>query len=749
MSTSKTLIAKAVAIACVAVTPLAAVAQSGTSGDTRLEEIVVTATKREQSLQTVPIAVSVLAGSQLEKINLNSMEAISSHIPTVNFRANASNKDTALFIRGVGTISTSPGTEPSVSTVVDGVVFGRAGMATLDLMDVARLEVLRGPQGTLFGKNASAGVINVVSKPISDETQAFVDIGWYEGNERRIRGGISGQLSDGVRGSLNVLSGEFDGVVKNVFLKRDVQGYDRRGFRGKVDIDVSDNLTASLIVDHMRADDTGTRGPWVRPNASQAAAIAPVVGGFENRSVYTNVLERVEDENQGISAQLDWQVSSGTVTSITAYREWGNIQYQDIDGTAVVNNQIAQLGDKGIVDYSQFSQELRYASPEGETFDYVVGAMYYNSKSDEIYRRDRDQCNGTLANLPNGLTPCAAVTTGFGRADYGTELESLAAFGEGTVRFGNGLRGIAGIRYTSDDLSYYHQRTSTFAAAVGGINPTRALVTGSTSESGLSGRLGLQYNFADDVMVYGTYSRGYKGPAYNAFFNMGTTADFPIEKEESDGFELGLKSLLADGRLRLNVALFDTTFKGYQANYPDLVAGVVVTRFINAGDVSTKGVEADFEAQLSANFSLLGSLAYTDATVDKFKCPAGATAAQCNIPGGTRLPFAPEWKANLGVNYGVDVGDMRLDLTLDYTHQSDTQYDLTASLLSIEPSWDIINASLALTGANDRWRLSLIGRNLADESYSTNLLPGGTQRGVPRDDEAYYGIQARFNFGSK
>ena len=721
----------------------AAEAQEAAPG-AQLEEIVVTATKREESLQTVPVAVSVLSGVQLEQTNLNAMESISTHIPSVNFRANASNKDTSLFIRGVGTISTSPGVEPSVSTVVDGVVFGRAGMATLDLMDVARLEVLRGPQGTLFGKNASSGVINIVSKPIAEETQGFVDLGWYDGDEKRIRAGVSGALTDSVRGSLNAMWGEFPGVARNVFLDKDVQGYDRQGVRGKLEFAPSDDLDIVLIADYAEAGDTGSRGAYTRASAAITASIAPVVVGPENDEVATNVLERVDDTNYGVSAEIDWTTGPLTLTSITAYRKWENTQYQDIDGTAVVYSQIAQLGDKGIVDYEQISQELRLASPGGEFFDYVVGVFYYDSQSDEIYRRDRTECNGTLATLPNGLTPCAAVTTGYGQAEYGTDLTSWSVFGEGTVNFSEQLRGVLGLRYTSDDLSYYHERLSTYATDVGGIRATRALTEGSTDEDGTSGRIGLQYDLSDDVMVYGTYSLGYKGPAYNAFFNMQSIDDFAISKEESQSFELGLKSMLLDDRLRLNIAVFDTTFEGYQANYPDLVQGVVVTRFINAGDVSTQGVEVDFEARITGDFSLSGAIAYTDAKVDKFLCPEGAT---CTDLDGAQLPFAPEWKANIGANYGMDVGDMRLDFGLDYTYQDDTQYDLSRSTNTIQPAWDIINASIALSGPDGRWRVALLGKNLADESYSTNLLPGGnTQRGMPRDQSSYYGVTARWNF---
>jgi iron complex outermembrane receptor protein len=728
----------------VAATLAAAAAPAVGQEVVQLEEILVTATKREESLQTVPVAVSVVSGAQLEEANLNSMEAITTRIPTLNFRANASNKDTSLFIRGVGTISTSPGVEPSVATVVDGVVFGRAGMATLDLMDVARLEVLRGPQGTLFGKNASSGVVNIVSQAAPEELSGSLDLAWYDGDERRVRASIGGSLTDSVRASLHVVHGEFDGVQTNTFLGRKVGGYDRSGARAKLEITPSDDLSVVIIGDYMEARDTGTRGPWVNASANVRNSIAPIAPGSENQRVATNVLERVEDENSGVSAQIDWTTGIGTFTSITALRKWENTQFQDIDGTAVVYSQIAQLGDKGIVDYEQFSQEFRLASPTGQFLEYVLGLFYYDSQSDEIYRRTRTECSGTLPNLPSGLTPCAATAEGFGEADYGTQLESWSVFGESTINFTDRLRGVLGLRYTSDDLSYRHERFSTYAVGVGGIRVTRPLTTGSNTEDGTSGRIGVQFDASDDVMLYGTFSRGYKGPAYNAFLNMQAIDDFAISKETSDSFEIGLKSLLLDSRLRLNVALFDTTFEGYQANFPDVVAGVVVTRFINAGDVTTQGVEVDFEAQVTGSFTVSGAIAYTDATVDKFRCPQGAT---CPPLDGAQLPFAPEWKANIGANYALELaGDKRVDFGLSYTYQDDTQYDLSVNPLSVQPQWEVIDATIALSGPDDRWRFALLGKNLGDESYSTNLLPGGTQRGVPRDDETYYGLTARWKF---
>ena len=730
-----------------ALTAGAAHAQDAAQADAsaQLEEITITATKREESLQSVPIAVSVVSGLTMEQANLNSLASIQSRIPTLNFRANASNKDTSLFIRGVGTISTSPGVEPTVSTVVDGVVFGRAGMASLDLMDVARLEVLRGPQGTLFGKNASAGVINIVSRPIAEETKGSVDLAWYEGSEKRLRAGVSGSLSDTVRGSVNLLYGEYPGNIRNTFLNEDVGGYDRKGVRGKLEIAPNDDVQIRLIADYAEAKDTGSRGPFIRAGAAVTAAIAPIVIGFENTDVATNIKERVEDTNYGLSAQVDWCVAGGELTSITAARKWKNTQFQDLDGTNLVYNEISQNADRGEVDSKQFSQELRFASPKGQFFDYVAGLFYYKSKTDEVYRRDVIRCNGTLPMLPNGLTPCVAPLLDNGVATYGTDLKSWSVFGEGTLNFSERLRGIIGLRYTDDDLSFYHSRTSTAGAVdIPGVRAARPLNTGNTTDNGISGRIGPQFDISDDLMAYLTYSRGYKGPAYSAFFNMRDFDNVAVAAEESDSFEIGLKSTLLDKRLRLNVAVFDTKFSGYQANLPDIVAGVTVTRLISAGDISTKGVELDFEAKVTSNFTLSGAAAKTKARVDQFICPPGN--AGCLTLNGAPLPYAPDWKANLAANYDVDVGTRRLDFGVDWNYQDDTQYSLSISPNTVGPSYSVFNATIALSDEDAGWRVAVVGKNLGDESYMTNILDSGLQRGVPRDDSRYFGVTARFSF---
>jgi iron complex outermembrane receptor protein len=597
----------------------------------------------------------------------------------------------------------------------------------------------------LFGKNASAGVINVVSKAIPKATEGYVDFGYYDKKETRLRAGVAGPLGEETGGSIAVFAGKYDGNVKNVFLNENVNGYDRKGVRGKLEFTPSRDVKINLIADYATADDTGTRGPFVRTTtAALTAAVLPVVAGLENRDVATNVRERVEDTNSGVSGQADIKFASGTLTSITAFRQWKNTQFQDLDGINTVYNQLVGQADRGQLDSKQTSQEFRWASNKGGFIDYVAGFFYFNNKTDEVYRRDVTRCATTGTNLANGLTPCATFLNDNGVATYGTDLKSTSFFGESNWNFAKDFRGILGLRYTTDDLSYYHGRVSTQPAAIPGVQPTRNPVTGSTKQNGVSGRIGPQWDLSKEVSVYATYSKGYKGPAYNAFFNMQPTADIALSPEKSKGWELGLKSTLADNRVRFNVAIFDTKYDGYQANYPDLVAGTVVTRFINAGDVSTKGVELDMEAKLSRELSLAVAYADTKAVVDRFNCPVGAT---CTIPSGTMLPSAPRQKGVVRANYRTDMAGYLVAFSTDYTWQSETQFDLSTSPNTLQPAYGIWNASVSVASTASGWRVTLVGKNLADKSYSQFLLPGAnTQRSVPRDDKRYYGVNVRYEF---
>ena len=568
------------------------------------------------------------------------------------------------------------------------------------------------------------------------------------GGEFRLRGGISGELSPNtVRGGVTALIGKFDGNVKNIFNGDTVNGYDKQGIRGKLVINPNKDLTVSLGADYLKSKDTIILGSIfstslvafpslaVTNNPVFATALLPVVAGPENRQINNNLKTQVDDTNSGASLQLDWKFGGYALTSITANRNWTNVQVQDGDRLSAPTTAFPQSHDIGRLALHQTTQELRIASPGGSNFDYVAGLFLLSGINNEVYRRDvRRIISPTL------------TQDDFGVADYGTKLKSYAVFGEGTYRFTNTLRMVTGLRYTKDELDFRHARTSTQTAAFPGVQPAVANA-GSTSANGTSGRIGPQFDLAPNVSGYATYSRGYKGPAFNVFFNMLSRDTAAISPEKSDSFELGLKSTLLDNKLRLNVAVFSTKYQNYQANFFDLVAGAVVTRLINAGDVSTKGIEVDFTAKPISGLTISGAVANIKARIDNFNCPVGA-AASCQV-NGLPLPYSPDWKAALQVNYKFGIGGgLTMDMGGDYTWQSKVQYDISQFPDTIQPQYGIFNASVAVANPAKGWRAALLMKNLADKSYASLLGRGGAflNRSVPRDDKRYFGVNVRYDF---
>ena len=754
-------------------TPNTAEAQSAADGAAE-GDIIVTARFRDESVQDVPIAITAISGQSLAERNLNNIENIAATVPTVDFRTGASNKDRSIFIRGVGTITTSPGVEPSVSTVLDGVVLARPGQSTLDLGEVERIEVLRGPQGTLFGKNASAGVVNIVTRNPTDETQAFGELGATTDEEYRIKAGISGALVPGkVQALIGGLYTKWDGNVRNVALgNKEVNGFRRYGARGKLVFTPTDDLKIIAIADYLNSKDTvpthlyqsATQIAYPTNVATTSTALLGALAGVgivpsrENRRVALNLDTFVKDKNYGGSVTAELTLGNYNLTSITAYRGWKNRQQQDADGLAAVATGLTQTADNGSVDSKQFSQELRLTSPkeDGQLIDYVLGAYYLHGKTDEIYQR-------TATTLPGPV-----VTTG--RANYGITSNNYALFGEANINFSERFRAIAGYRSVWDDVEYYHIRTSTNDPTnQGAINPAldrpgiRSYhnTRGNLDRRGDSYRLGLQLDLDQNNQLYGTFSRGYKGPGYNVYFNMrslnvsNTLAgpiqlldEVPLSPETSKSYEVGLKGNTADRSFSYALAVYSTSFDGFQANFTDNVQGVVVTRLINAGSVKSQGAELDVTLRPTRGLTFDLSAAYTDAKVKDFICPIGAPVS-CDIDGQV-LPFAPKFKFYGNASYEFAVGsDLNLELQTDYSFRSKTQYALSQTPNTIEPAYGIWNASVALKSSADGWQVRAYVKNIADVSYSPFLAAGGsggTARWAPRDDKRYGGILIRKDF---
>ncbi len=747
-------------------------------------EIVVTAQKRSERLQDVPVAVSVVSAAQLAASGAVTLEGAQYLVPSLNFRKSGTTLNQTLYLRGVGTATFSIAGEPSVSTVLDGVVLSRSGEAFTDLVDIERLEVLRGPQGTLFGKNSSAGVISITSKRPAENFGGFVEGGFYfdNGNEYRVRGGVDLPLSDTVKSRFTGFYGKYDGNIFNDApgVNRRVNGYEHYGVRGIIEAKPSDNVTLTLIGDWRKSnDDCCAEVIGTAPTGVGALALAGIkFEGDKTRTIRQNLITQTNEEAWGVSLQADIESNYFTVTSITSYRNWENTEIRDGDWTAGAYLGLNQLHDIGPQTGHTFTQEFRLTSPADQFFSYVLGAFYSNANSERTFTRNVISCGA--APTPVALVTCGSagaptVATPSGTATFGSVFQNTAVFGQGTINFSDRIRGIIGLRYTMDDLSVFHSRVSsaTPAAAPGiqpnfdqgvylssngpGLNNGNPLASNgqpfrtSTDQDNLSGKVGLQFDVSDDIMAYGTYSRGYKGPAYNIFFNLTANGTNVIAAETADSYEIGLKNSLFGGKLIINLAGYYAKYKNFQANNPDLVAGVVVTRFTNAGDVSTRGGELDLLFRPIPDLNISGGLAYTDAKVDQFSAPPGATV----IPAGTQLGYAPKWKGSLGVDYRLRTGGFA-DVTFNV--QGSTQ---SSQLSLFDPSpviraagtigaYSLVDLNIGLVEKDDRFKVNFVVKNLFDKSFAaaiTNGGPNGSYRYlIPREADRYFGVTGRVNF---
>ncbi|WP_041558410.1 TonB-dependent receptor [Novosphingobium sp. PP1Y] len=736
-----------------------------------VEEIIVTAQKVKENAQSVPIAISAVSGDRLEQTGATSLENITRIVPSVTFRKGTTSANSAIVMRGVGTITFSIAAEPSVSTVVDGVVLSRSGQAFMDLVDADRLEVLRGPQGTLFGKNASAGLVNIVSKGGTDTLQAEAKAEWYEGDEYRLRSSVSGPLGQDWSARVTGFYGTYDGNITNVYggKNKKVNGYEHWGARGIVDYSGS-IARLRFIADYFHADDdccadvTGaSRGPVLDAELGLPGGVAL---GEDQRYVNHNLVTRTRDKQYSFTASGDIDLSdTHTLSFVTGYRNWWNEEIREGDFLPRALVGTAQLHDNGVVKTQQMSFEARIASDQSRPFYYQVGGFLWHSDNKQDFtRRDITCASSTLPVDPiTGGQPCNlddTVNTLFPTASSASDVNSsnYAVFGQATYRLSDMFAITGGLRYTWDELSFTHIRAPGVNATTGlpatgpGVsgNPAGGTIasggngtnvsSGSSSNSNLSGKAVVQFTPSRDIMLYGSYTRGYKGPAFNVFFNhTAPTNAVPIDEETSDAFEVGLKSQFLNNKVQLNLAGFTVQYDGFQANNFVLLNGAVVTNLTNAGTVKSQGFEADFTAVPVTGLTLRASAAYADAKVKRFN-PNPLTNAP-DARDGTRLPLAPKFTYTLGADYERPVGNMVVYFNTDYRHVSKQYSDLGESgPIDAYGQW---NASLGLSDADDKYRLTFYLRNITDESYVLLNVSDGQRLQIPRDADRYFGVSLR------
>lgn len=762
---------------------LALAQDSEDDGARRLDTVTVTSQKREENIQDVPLSVSAVSGDDLSSQQISAVIDLSQISPSVTYTQSTNPLNSSVRIRGIGTDVFSSAVEPSVSFVVDGVVMSRQGQAFADLIDIERVEILRGPQSTLFGKNASAGVISIITRDASDEFEGTAEVLYAELEEYQVRGTVSGPLGDRVGARLTGYYKDVEGHIGNFFDDRRLNGSQSMGLRGKLNIEASDTLDLTLIADYRESEDECCA--WQYRSLEDpflANAILPVVPSEENRRANIDSDTINETEQWGLSAQADWSLENHSLTSITAYREWDFDNTIDIDGTPSQGDSNALTGgllgfdvNDGTTSLSQISQEVRLASELAGPFNYVVGGFYSNLDLDRRFERRLCLINLNTENCP-ALIPVApgvaipGAQSGF--FDGTVDNTNYAVFGQVDWDFAEQWTLIAGLRALQDETDFTFARpfeplvegdaVQTVATPDGSpdgpTNPAR-FGEGTVDDSALTWKFALQYAVNENVNIYGSYTRGYKGPTVDVAYESDPD---PIDPETSDAFEIGLKSVLADGRIVFNAAIFDVEYDDYQAQ--TFSADEDTFNLENAGTVSTTGFEADLTALVTDAFTVGLGAAYTDAKIDEF--PDG----QCFNPvandpdcrdngtkdlGGGELTNSPDWKFNANGRYDLELDNLPFDMffTGAYRWQDEVQFSITQNPNTIQDSYGIFDASIGFTDKDDRYTATFFVKNLFDENYAAFILQDPVRTGsvniahyLPKNSERYIGVTLRADF---
>jgi len=638
-----------------AVAPAAAAEENGAESDVLLgsAEVVVTARHQVERAQDVPVALSVVSGSNLERTGAYTIADLQQQTPSLTaYNSNPRNSSTA--IRGIGVSSASDGLDTSVGVYVDNVYLGRPGMALADLVDLDRVEVLRGPQGTLFGRNSSAGVINIATRAPSFDFGLYAEAsgGNYGYNQERLA--ITGPLVDGLLAfRVTGFSTHRNGILPNRKTGTTANSIGRTGGRVQLLATPTNNFKLRWIADYSQEDDTccvsstklvlpASLSPTTARTLQALATLGyvPAPGRFTRN----NAPQQMRTHQWGTSLQADWDLGFANATSVTAYRQWYFNPLQDSDNTPLDVIQV----NVATTHYKQFSQEFRLASGPGR-FNWQAGAYYFHQRLRDHYilnqfGYDASAFYTTYARLAN--PNAAAVTIAPGSQyldDVDTHTNSLAFFGQANFEIAPRLIATGGIRYTRD------KRVGVSDTSTAGTpNPATSLpfhYDVAVKNNNLSWLGSLSWKPVDDLLAYVTYSTGYKGAGLN--LNAAVSAGTPLvlQPEKARSWEAGIKQQWFGNRLVLNLDLYRTSLYGLQANI--VPSNGNRSYLANVGDVVAKGVEADATWRVAPVLTLTANGAYNDAKYSDYHnapCPVGVTGT-CDLT-GARVYQAPKWTAN-------------------------------------------------------------------------------------------------------
>jgi iron complex outermembrane recepter protein len=744
----------------------------------KLEEIVVTAQKRAENLQNVPIAVTVVGADTFAKANVSGFADLAKFAPSLTATAGDQPANSALIIRGVGTFAYSIAAEPSVLVVIDDVAVGYQAQAFTDLVDIDRVEVLNGPQSTLFGKSASAGLVNVTTKAPTNTFTYFGDVKFTTDREERATLSLSGPVSDTVSFRLSAAARYWGGNVHNSVSGGKIDD-DRQGsVRGKLQWKPSDNLDAqfTLHFNEDRADCCGVPLIRVDPGAHffgvaalpLAVANPGVTPGPNNTTVSVDQVPKANQEDVGFTSHVSYDFGDVTFLSITGIDQYHLHDLTDYDTTPddvlqyftpFTNTQPAgsspgsstqQHGGMfqgGRFSVTTFSQEFRLASNGHHDFNYLAGAYFSNEDLVRVFGR------GFVGNTK-------AIANWRGETRY----NNYALFGQTTWTFLPRTTLITGLRLNREESSYTYDDYYRVIHFPSFGHPTQNV------DSVVTGKAGLQYQLTDDIMAFAFYAKGYKGVAYDLVTGLSAVeaASFPVRPEKSNDYEAGLRSEWLDRRLALNVTAYDTEYSDFQVQtiIPNILNTFILT---NIPKVRSRGLELESVAQVTRDLHVNLGYAYTDAHAVDYpigQCYSGqvipatctASPAYQNLNGAT-LPNAPKNKVTLAMDYKHGIPGLGLDGELNVSSfwQSAEDFSINKDPGTLQAPYGITNLDLGLTPHQvPNLTVHFFCNNLFDRHYAVNInnvkanwtFPSAGETAynheLPRDYDRYYGVRIAF-----
>ena len=778
---------------------VAIAASAGIAHSAVLDEIIVTSQQRAESLQDVPVSVAAVTAEKMSDAGVVDLQGLAEYVP--NFTINETGISTTITIRGISS-GINPGFEQSVGMYNDGLFYGRGQLARIPMIDMERVEVLRGPQGILFGKNSIAGAVSQITAKPTDEFEGSITALYEpEHGEEDLRLVLSGPLAENLSGRLAVLTRDLDGYVKNALSGEDEQQESEDVIRASLRWDINEDVTANLKVSRSTFDvigrnlevynSIGTPDHITVLNSLQSFQVDAELNYIgDNNGHFSN------NEVNNATLSFDWDLAGLTLTSTTGYVDYEFSENCDCDFTGA-----AIFDAAGQEEYRQFSQEFRFTSDIENDFNYIAGVFFQSTEleyTDQIILPDPTVITAALigAGAPT-LAPLAAGSST--NREFNQEGDIWALFAQTTWSIGNNMRLTVGGRYSQEnkDADRLQQHISSTGSPFAGAtlpvgvatDPYNLLygifaiepyekITGEIDDDTFTPVITLEWDLSEDAMAYATWTRGHKSGGFDARSNghpdvavmnainplssAAITGSWEFDREETTSIELGSKMSLADGAAELSLAFYLTEYTDLQVSQFDGTLGFNVT---NAGEATVQGLEVDGRWAVSDQLTLTGSAAYLDFNYDKFpnsQCYFGQVPNSPDFPGlcdvaGERKEYTPEFQANIGVAWSDTVADnLLMSASLDLSYVGDYIYTPNLDPRTEQDAYTLVNARVALSNSGGDWEVALIGRNLTDETvinFGGNTPLAGTLTGDAGN--SYYAfvnrprnvaLQARYMF---